>query len=84
MVDGAFFHPDESEHDGVTRLMAFVVAPQLEVAQVLAALRERIDAAFMPRPLVRVGRLPRQLTGKLPREALRALAEQARPGPKDE
>ena len=84
VVDGAFFHPDESEIDGVTRLMAFVVAPQLEVAQVLAALRERIDAAFMPRPLVRVERLPRQLTGKLPREALRALAEQARRGPKDE
>ena len=84
VVDGAFFHPDESETDGVTRLMAFVVAPQLEVAQVLTELRSRIDAAFLPRPLVRVERLPRSLTGKLPREALRALAEQARRGPKDE
>ena len=72
--DGAFFLPDE-EVDGVTRLMAFVVAPSLSMAQLMAALRERVDAAFMPRPLVRVESLPRQLTGKLPRESLQALAE---------
>jgi len=40
-------------------------------------LRKRIDAAFMPRPLVLVERLPRQATGKLSREALRALAAEA-------
>jgi len=33
---------------------------------------------FMPRPLVLVERLPRQSTGKLPHEALRTLAEEAR------
>ena len=78
VVDGAFFLPEESEPDGVTRLTAFVVAPRLDAAAVLAALRQSIDPAFMPRPLVFVERLPRQLTGKLPREALRALAASAR------
>jgi len=77
VVDGAFFMPDE-EVDGVTRLMAFVVAPTLTPAQVLAELRGRIDAAFLPRPIVMVERLPRQLTGKLPREQLKALARSAR------
>lgn len=76
VLDAAFYLPDERA-DGVTRLMAFVVAPSLDEKHILAALRERIDAAFMPRPLVRVDSLPRQLTGKLPRESLRAMAEAA-------
>jgi acyl-coenzyme A synthetase/AMP-(fatty) acid ligase len=37
-------------------------------------LRRRIDPVFLPRPLVFVERLPRNGTGKLPREALRELA----------
>ncbi len=74
VVDGVFFVPDERDADGVTRLTAFVVAPTLTEAQILAALRERIDPAFLPRPLVKVRELPRQLTGKLPRDALRTLA----------
>jgi acyl-coenzyme A synthetase/AMP-(fatty) acid ligase len=78
VVDGAFFLPDDVAPDGVTRLMAFVVAPALSVEEVIAALRDRIDPVFLPRPLVRVERLPRQLTGKLPREALRDLARKAR------
>jgi acyl-coenzyme A synthetase/AMP-(fatty) acid ligase len=78
VVDGAFFMPDETDPDGVTRLLAFVVAPTLTPAQVTAALRERIDAAFLPRPIMMLERLPRQLTGKLPREALKALARSAR------
>jgi acyl-coenzyme A synthetase/AMP-(fatty) acid ligase len=79
VADGTFFLPDETEPDGVTRLIAFAVAPTLAPGQILAALRERIDAAFMPRPLLMVESLPRQLTGKLPREALRALAQAAHP-----
>jgi acyl-coenzyme A synthetase/AMP-(fatty) acid ligase len=74
VADGVFFVPDERDADAVTRLTAFVVAPALTEAQILAALRERIDPAFLPRPLVKVRELPRQLTGKLPRDALRALA----------
>jgi acyl-coenzyme A synthetase/AMP-(fatty) acid ligase len=76
--DGAFFVPDEEGDDGVTRLMAFVVAPGLTAAAIVKALRSRIDAAFLPRPLVVVDHLPRGLTGKLPRAALAALAAEAR------
>ena len=71
--DGVFFVPEECHAAGVTRLTAFVVAPTLGEAEILAALRERIDPAFLPRPLVKVASLPRQLTGKLPRDALNAL-----------
>ncbi|HEX7559296.1 MAG TPA: AMP-binding protein [Usitatibacter sp.] len=77
VVDAAFYLPDEEEADGVTRLMAFAVAPTLDAARIMAALRERIDAAFLPRPLLMVESLPRQLTGKIPREQLRALALRA-------
>jgi len=74
--DGAFFHVEDtrSSHTGVTRLAACVVAPQLDAARLLAALRERIDPVFLPRPLLFVARLPRNSTGKLPQEALRSLA----------
>ncbi|MEO6017956.1 MAG: AMP-binding protein [Polaromonas sp.] len=75
VTDGAFFMPDESAHHGVTRLMAFVVAPGLDAAQLLTALRERIDAVFLPRPLVLLESLPRNSTGKLTRATLEALVE---------
>ena len=74
VVDGAFFMPDAASADQVTRLSAFVVAPGLTPVQVMAGLRERIDSVFLPRPLVFVDALPRNATGKLPREALQALA----------
>ncbi len=72
VVDGAFVVPDQ---DGVeiTRLTAFVVAPGVTSEAVMRALRERIDAAFLPRPLCVVDVLPRNATGKLPREALNRL-----------
>lgn len=67
--DGAFVMPEE-EDGTVTRLMAFVVAPGLTTDAVISALRQRIDAAFLPRPLCLVDSLPRNETGKLPRVAL--------------
>jgi acyl-coenzyme A synthetase/AMP-(fatty) acid ligase len=39
-------------------------------------LRRRIDAVFLPRPLLMLERLPRNSTGKLPHQALQALADQ--------
>ncbi|TAM07805.1 MAG: beta-hydroxyacyl-ACP dehydratase [Paraburkholderia sp.] len=60
----------------VARLAALVVAPQLSAADLLHALRERIDAAFMPRPLRFVDALPRNATGKLPRNVLAMLVAQ--------
>ena len=73
VVDGAFFLPDEEGADGITRLTAFVVAPGLSARQITAALRQRIEAIFLPRPLVLVDELPRNSTGKLPRSGLQAL-----------
>jgi acyl-coenzyme A synthetase/AMP-(fatty) acid ligase len=78
VVDAAFFLPDDAAPDGVTRLTAFVVAPTLTRRQLLAELRQRIDAIFLPRPPIFVDALPRNSTGKLPRSALLALyAEKA-------
>lgn len=71
--DGAFHMPEEADPERVTRLAACVVAPELDAAQLLAALRERIDPVFLPRPLVFVDALPRNSTGKLPRQALEVL-----------
>ena len=73
--DGVFFFPDEGE-EVVTRLMAFVVAPGKTEAHIQQALRITLDPVFLPRPLVLVPRLPRNETGKLPREALSKLASQ--------
>lgn len=73
--DGVFYMPPERTSGEVTRLQAFVVAPTLEPADILAALRTRIDAAFMPRPLHKVAALPRNATGKLPQAALAELAQ---------
>ena len=73
--DGAFVMPEED--DGiVTRLTAFVVAPGLTSETIMSALRQRIDPAFLPRPLCLVDSLPRNETGKLPRVALDELVTQ--------
>ena len=77
--DGVFFLPDEGA-DLVTRLIACVVAPGKTVEEIQQALRRRIDPVFLPRPLLLVPRLPRNDTGKLPREALLKLAEQQAEG----
>ncbi len=71
--DAAFLMPDE-QAEGTTRLIAFVVAPNLGTASILESLRSRVDPVFLPRPLHRVRQLPRNATGKLPRDALLALA----------
>jgi acyl-coenzyme A synthetase/AMP-(fatty) acid ligase len=42
----------------------------------LAALRERVDAAFLPRRILRVESLPRDPTGKLPAGRLSELVTQ--------
>jgi acyl-coenzyme A synthetase/AMP-(fatty) acid ligase len=79
VVDGAFWMPPESSGDalGVVRLVAFVVAPGLSNEQIGAALRERVDAAFLPRRIVRVAALPRETTGKLTAARLTELARQS-------
>ncbi len=73
VVDGAFYLP-EVEGGGVERVAALVVAPGLNARRLRAELRRRIDPAFLPRPLHLVDRLPRNATGKISIESLRALA----------
>lgn len=73
VVDAAFFLPDAGGPDGIARLTAFVVAPGGDRRALLAALRERIDPIFLPRPLLLVDALPRNATGKLTRSSLLAL-----------
>jgi acyl-coenzyme A synthetase/AMP-(fatty) acid ligase len=77
VVDGAFFHAvgPGGGHTELARVGACVVAPGLDAARLLAALRERIDPVFLPRPLLLVDHLPRNSTGKLPQAALRSLSE---------
>ena len=75
--DGIFIMPEQdSEH--VSRLVALVVAPGQTPSAILDTLRQRIDAAFLPRPLVFVPSLPRNTLGKLPRdELLRLISERS-------
>lgn len=73
--DGAFWLPDEVA-EGIVRPIAFVVAPQLSSRQVIAALREQLESAFVPRRVVHVDALPREATGKLTVAALRRFALQ--------
>jgi acyl-coenzyme A synthetase/AMP-(fatty) acid ligase len=78
--DGFFVMPDEeadAETGVVRRLTAFVVAPGRAADQVLAALRTRIDAAFLPRPLHLVDALPRNALGKLTQADIRELVGRA-------
>ena len=55
------------------RIAALVVAPEREEADILRELRAGMDPVFLPRPLRRVACLPRNETGKLPRDAVLAL-----------
>lgn len=74
--DGIFIAP--SNESGTARLSALVVAPTLTKRELLAALSSTIDAVFLPRPLYRVERLPRNNTGKIPQAALHELLQSLR------
>lgn len=73
--DGAFFLPQEPD-DGRTVRLAAVVSTQLDSPTLLSRLREKIDPAFLPRPLLIRQQLPRNEAGKLPRHALLQLLEE--------
>ena len=80
--DGAFWLPPDPDGGGVVRPVAFVVAPALAASDahetILAALRQRVDPAFLPRRIVAVPALPREPgTGKLPAGPFAAWAERA-------
>ena len=72
--DGVYFLPDETPQDissgNVVRPVAFVVAHGYTSLAIMAALRPKMDAVFLPRHLYFVDALPRNSTGKLPRQIL--------------
>ena len=72
--DGVFLMPDDSD-GAMQRPLAFVIAPGLRSKDILGALRNCVDAVFLPRPLYFVDALPRNATGKLTREALMQLLQ---------
>jgi acyl dehydratase len=76
VTDGVFFLPEPKKDQVITRLCAIVVAPGLSAADILAALRDRLDPVFLPRPLILVESLPYNATGKLPQIALQAILDQ--------
>lgn len=71
--DGVFVMPATDAENLIVRLTAYVVTRTLSAEQILAALRPRIDAVFLPRPIRLVNELPRNLTGKLTQQALSEL-----------
>jgi acyl-coenzyme A synthetase/AMP-(fatty) acid ligase len=73
--DAIVFMPHEPLDEGIAamRPAALVVAPTLSENQILDALARQVDPVFLPRPLRRVERLPRNELGKLPHSALHAL-----------
>nr|WP_294508757.1 AMP-binding protein [uncultured Rhodopila sp.] len=68
--DGVFIAPDDLDQRPGARLLVFAVAPGLSADDILSALRERIEPVFLPRRVIRLGALPRNEAGKIPRAAL--------------
>jgi acyl-coenzyme A synthetase/AMP-(fatty) acid ligase len=66
--DGVFYLP--ATGSPTERLVLIYAGASLERGSALAWLRERMDPVFLPRTFIRVDRLPRADTGKLPRAAL--------------
>lgn len=67
--------PGDVEGAGVRRIAALVVAPTLDEAAVLSALRGQVDPVFLPRRIRCITALPRNDSGKLPRQALLELLQ---------
>ena len=61
VIDGIVF----AREDEPDRLAALVVAPGMEVSDLLKDLKERIEPVFLPRPMYKIDMLPRQETGKI-------------------
>ena len=76
--DGVFLMPDGQAGEDVARVVALVVAPDLDKKKILAMLAEHVSPVFLPRPLYQVDSLPRNAMGKLPRKALLRLLETLR------
>lgn len=71
VTDGVFV-PPEADGSPIARMRVFVVADR-PGPEIMAALRDRVDPAFLPRQVVQVAALPRNAAGKLPRAAVAAM-----------
>ncbi len=74
VADAVVFQPD-APPGAVRRIAALVVAPGLTPEAICGTLSRSVDAAFLPRPLLRVEALPRNELGKLARARLMAELE---------
>lgn len=74
VMDGAFLPPADDATGPVKRTAAVVVAPDLSADEIRSLLRDKLDAAFLPRRIIKVDALPRNETGKLPLGAFRRFA----------
>ncbi|WP_426955907.1 AMP-binding protein [Muricoccus radiodurans] len=81
--DGVFVAPDDLDRNPAARLAAYVVAPGRTRAEIVSALRDRMEAVFLPRPVVLLDSLPRDAVGKLSRRRLDALRA-GLPAPEEE
>lgn len=70
VLDAVVFQTDAESGSPVQRIAALAVAPGKSTKEILAAMRKQVDPVFLPRPLRLVESLPRNETGKLPRQAL--------------
>lgn len=69
--DASFFMPNgNNDEQVITRLCLFVVSKKLTRSSLLNQLKLKLDAVFLPRPIIFVDKLPRSETGKLPRSAV--------------
>lgn len=69
VMDGIIFIPQEIKEE-TKRVVAFVVAPDLTLDEILTKLRRNIDPAFLPRPMFKIEQLPREDSGKITKERL--------------
>lgn len=74
--DGVFCLPPGREPNDDARLAAFAVAPGLQAADVLSALRAHLDPVFLPRPLVLLDHLPHDANGKITSATVQSLVQQ--------
>lgn len=72
VTDAVALQLDEPDGAGIRRIAALVVAPQRCESELIEELRLAVDPVFLPRPLRRVERLPRNETGKLMRASVLA------------
>jgi acyl-coenzyme A synthetase/AMP-(fatty) acid ligase len=78
LEDGVLYLPATT--NPTERLCLIYAGPTLNRAGVEQWLRARVDPAFLPRTFIRVDKLPRSESGKLPRQALDALFAARKPG----